>query len=77
VKIALPVDKQLHALLFVLKCSVVIFVNIYCPHFLIRGYSGSTKMIFLVSNVCFYGRQSFQLFLLSTIQVIDIELPWL
>ena len=38
---------------------------------------GTMKMIFLEIDLCFYGRQSFEVFLLCSVQVTEFQLPWL
>jgi len=33
-------------------------------------------MIFLVSNLCFYSRQYFEIFLLNSVQMTEVQLPY-
>ena len=48
------------------------------PHYWDPGVQGGTmKMIFLEINLCFYSRQSFEVFLLCSVQVTEFQLPWL
>jgi len=48
-----------------------------CPSLLGPGITGGTmKMIFLVTTLCFCIRQSFEIFLLCSVQVIEFQLPW-